>query len=54
MDDVTRRGARCLADLIATENSMEFHADQEAVCLLAMAISYARLKQAELVIDVER
>jgi len=43
-----QRGAQFFADFIEAENSMGFHADQEAMRILAKAINYARLGQAEL------
>ena len=41
-----QRKAQFLTDFIEAENSMGFHADQEAVRVLAKAINYARLGQA--------
>ena len=41
-----QRKAQFLADFIEAENSMGFHADQEAVRVLGKAINYARLGQA--------
>ena len=43
-----QRGAQFLADFIEAENSMGFHADQEAMRILAKSINYARLGQMEL------
>ena len=43
-----QRGAQFFADFIEAENSMGFHADQEAMRVLAKSINYARLGQAEL------
>jgi nitrite reductase (cytochrome c-552) len=43
-----QRGAQFFADFIEAENSMGFHADQEAMRILAKSINYARLGQAEL------
>jgi nitrite reductase (cytochrome c-552) len=43
-----QRGAQFLADFIEAENSMGFHADQEAMRILAKSINLARLGQAEL------
>ncbi len=38
-----QRRAQFLTDFVEAENSMGFHADQEAVRVLALAINYARL-----------
>jgi len=43
-----QRRAQFLTDFIEAENSMGFHADQEAARILALAINYARLGQAAL------
>lgn len=43
-----QRRAQFLTDFIEAENSMGFHADQEAARVLALAINYARLGQAAL------
>jgi len=43
-----QRRAQFLTDFIEAENSMGFHADQEAARVLALAINYARLGQATL------
>jgi nitrite reductase (cytochrome c-552) len=43
-----QRKAQFLTDFIEAENSMGFHADQEAARILANAINYARLGQAAL------
>ena len=43
-----QRRAQFLADFIEAENSMGFHADQEAMRLLAKSINYARLGQTAL------
>lgn len=43
-----QRKAQFLADFIEAENSMGFHADQEAARILAHAINYARLGQSSL------
>ena len=43
-----QRKAQFLTDFIEAENSMGFHADQEAARVLANAINYARLGQAYL------
>jgi nitrite reductase (cytochrome c-552) len=43
-----QRKAQFLADFIEAENSMGFHADQEAARILARSINYARLGQAAL------
>ena len=43
-----QRRAQFLTDFIEAENSMGFHADQEAMRLLARAINFARLGQAAL------
>jgi len=43
-----QRKAQFLTDFIEAENSMGFHADQEAARILALAINYARLGQAAL------
>ena len=43
-----QRRAQFLADFIEAENSMGFHADQEAARILALAINQARLGQAAL------
>ena len=41
------RRAQWRLDFVAAENSMGFHADQEAARILAEAIDYARLGQIE-------
>jgi len=43
-----QRKAQFMADFIEAENSMGFHADQEAARILARAIDYARRGQIEL------
>ena len=43
-----QRKAQFLADFIEAENSMGFHADQEAMRILAKSINYARLGQSAL------
>ena len=43
-----QRRAQFLTDFVEAENSMGFHADQEAARILANAINYARLGQAYL------
>jgi nitrite reductase (cytochrome c-552) len=43
-----QRKAQFLTDFIEAENSMGFHADQEAARILAKAINFARLGQAAL------
>jgi nitrite reductase (cytochrome c-552) len=43
-----QRGAQFLADFIEAENSMGFHADQEAMRILAKSINLARLGQVAL------
>lgn len=43
-----QRKAQFLADFVEAENSMGFHADQEAARILATAINYARLGQVAL------
>ncbi|MDX1531961.1 MAG: ammonia-forming cytochrome c nitrite reductase subunit c552 [Rhodothermales bacterium] len=43
-----QRQAQFLADFIEAENSMGFHADQEAMRILAKSINYARMGQAAL------
>jgi nitrite reductase (cytochrome c-552) len=42
------RRAQFLTDFVEAENSMGFHADQEAARVLGLAINYARLGTAEL------
>ena len=43
-----QRRAQFLADYIEAENSMGFHADQEAARILGLSINYARLGTAAL------
>ena len=43
-----QRKAQFLADFIEAENSMGFHADQEAMRILGLSINYARLGQVAL------
>jgi len=46
-----QRRAQFLTDIVEAENSMGFHADQEALRVLGLAINYARLGQAALYAD---
>jgi nitrite reductase (cytochrome c-552) len=46
-----QRRAQFLADFVEAENSMGFHADQEAARVLALSINYARLGTAALFSD---